>query len=62
MLRDGSAEFLSSVQVERLQGVPYCGSRNAIVHHGRQDVGLHLITRPYSYVDLAHKVRERMDA
>ena len=37
-------------------------ARNAIVHHGRQDVGLHLITKPYSYVDLAHKVRERMDA
>ena len=37
-------------------------TRNAIVHHGRLDGGLHLITKPYSFGDLAVKVRERLDA
>jgi PAS domain S-box-containing protein len=36
-------------------------ARNAIIHHGRLDKGLHLITKPFSYVDLAAKVRDVLD-
>jgi DNA-binding response OmpR family regulator len=37
-------------------------TRNAIVHHGRLDPGIDLITKPYSFQDLAAKVRARLDA
>jgi PAS domain S-box-containing protein len=36
-------------------------TRNAIVHHGRLDPGIHLLTKPYSFQQLAVKVRERLD-
>ncbi|MDB5806211.1 MAG: histidine kinase, partial [Betaproteobacteria bacterium] len=36
-------------------------ARNAIIHHGRLDKGLHLITKPFSFVDLAAKVRDVLD-
>ena len=32
-------------------------ARNAIVHHGRLDPGLHLLVKPYTQADLAAKVR-----
>ena len=32
-------------------------ARNAIVHHGRLDPGVELITKPFSYAELAAKVR-----
>jgi PAS domain S-box-containing protein len=31
---------------------------NAIVHHGRLDPGVHLLTKPYRRADLARKIRE----
>ena len=37
-------------------------TRNAIVHHGRLDGAVHLITKPYAFQELAAKVRERLDA
>lgn len=37
-------------------------TRNEIVHNGRLDAGIHLITKPYSFPELAFKIRERMDA
>ena len=37
-------------------------TRNAIVHHGRLDPGIHLIGKPYSFHDLAAKVRARLEA
>jgi DNA-binding NtrC family response regulator len=37
-------------------------TRNAIVHHGRLDAGVHLIGKPFSFQELAAKVRERLDA
>jgi CheY-like chemotaxis protein len=37
-------------------------ARNAIVHHGRLDPGVALLTKPYSYADLAGKIREVLDA
>jgi PAS domain S-box-containing protein len=37
-------------------------TRNAIVHHGRLDPGTHLISKPFSFQELAAKVRSRLDA
>lgn len=36
-------------------------ARNAIVHHGRLDKGVHLIIKPFSSADLAAKVRDVLD-
>ena len=36
-------------------------ARNAIVHHGRLDAGVELITKPFAYSDLAARVREILD-
>jgi CheY-like chemotaxis protein len=36
-------------------------ARNAIVHHGRLDPGVELITKPFSYSDLASRIRELLD-
>jgi signal transduction histidine kinase len=36
-------------------------TRNAIVHQGRLDPGVHLLNKPYSQQELAHKVRELLD-
>ena len=37
-------------------------TRNAIVHHGRLDAGVHLLNKPYTQRDLAFKVRELLDS
>ncbi len=37
-------------------------ARNAIVHHGRLDPGLELITKPFTYAELAGRVRDLLDA
>ncbi len=36
-------------------------ARNAIVHQGRLDAGVELITKPFAYADLAARVREILD-
>ena len=36
-------------------------ARNAIVHHGRLDPGVQLITKPFSMADLATRVRDVLD-
>ena len=36
-------------------------ARNAIVHQGRLDAGVELITKPFSYADLAARVRDTLD-
>jgi PAS domain S-box-containing protein len=36
-------------------------SRNAIVHHGRLDKGVHLLSKPFSFEDLAMRVRDVLD-
>jgi CheY-like chemotaxis protein len=36
-------------------------SRNAIVHHGRLDAGVQLITKPFTYQQLAARVRDMID-
>jgi hypothetical protein len=35
-------------------------ARNAIVHQGRLDPGVQLITKPFSYSDLAVRIREAL--
>jgi PAS domain S-box-containing protein len=35
---------------------------NAIVHHGRLETGMHLIGKPFTYAELAAKVRWMLDA
>lgn len=37
-------------------------ARNAIVHHGRLDPGVELIMKPFTYAELAAKVRRVLDA
>jgi PAS domain S-box-containing protein len=37
-------------------------TRNAIVHHGRLDPGVNLISKPFSFEGLAAKVREVLDS
>ncbi|GGC47279.1 PAS domain S-box protein [Chelatococcus reniformis] len=36
-------------------------ARNAIVHHGRLDPGVELITKPFSFTELATRVRDILD-
>jgi CheY-like chemotaxis protein len=36
-------------------------ARNAIVHHGRLDSGVHLIVKPFTQRDLARKIRSVID-
>jgi CheY-like chemotaxis protein len=36
-------------------------TRNAIVHHGRLDPGVEMISKPFTYADLAAKVRHLID-
>jgi len=37
-------------------------ARDAIVHNGRLEAGVQLITKPFTYADLAVKVRDALDA
>jgi signal transduction histidine kinase/CheY-like chemotaxis protein/HAMP domain-containing protein len=37
-------------------------TENAIVHHGRLDAGIHLLTKPYRRADLARALRQVLDA
>jgi CheY-like chemotaxis protein len=36
-------------------------TRNAIVHHGRLDAGVHMIGKPFSFAELGAKVRALLD-
>jgi signal transduction histidine kinase/CheY-like chemotaxis protein len=36
-------------------------TRNAIVHHGRLDAGVHLLDKPYTQQDLGRRIRELLD-
>jgi PAS domain S-box-containing protein len=36
-------------------------ARNAIVHHGRLDAGVHLLSKPFTLDELANKVRDVLD-
>jgi hypothetical protein len=36
-------------------------ARNSIIHHGRLDKGVQLIVKPFSFNELAAKVRDVLD-
>jgi PAS domain S-box-containing protein len=36
-------------------------ARNAIVHHGRLDPGVQLVTKPFTFAELAAKIRDALD-
>jgi CheY-like chemotaxis protein len=59
------AQVAASLRAAR-PGVPVLVTtgyaRNAIVHHGRLDAGVHLLTKPFTFEDLANKVRDLLDA
>jgi PAS domain S-box-containing protein len=37
-------------------------ARNAIVHHGRLDPGVQLVTKPFTFAELAAKIRDALDS
>jgi PAS domain S-box-containing protein len=37
-------------------------TRNAVIHHGRLDRGVHLIAKPFSFEELAAKIRTLLDS
>jgi hypothetical protein len=37
-------------------------TRNAIIHQGRLDRGINMISKPFSFEELASKVRQVLDA
>jgi len=37
-------------------------ARNAIVHHGRLDPGIHLLSKPFTYAELANKLSQMLAA
>ena len=37
-------------------------TRNAVIHNGRLDPGVHLIGKPFNFADLAARVRAILDA
>ena len=36
-------------------------ARNAVVHHGRLEAGVELNTKPFTYAELAARVRDLLD-
>lgn len=57
-LADEAARLRSGLRVLFMTGY----SRDAIIRHGRIDPGVHMIGKPFSFDDLAAKVRGRLDA
>jgi CheY-like chemotaxis protein len=57
MLADEAQKRLPGLNVLYMTGY----SRNAIVHHGRLDSGVHLIEKPVTIEQLAGKVRSLLD-
>jgi signal transduction histidine kinase/DNA-binding response OmpR family regulator len=56
-LADAAAEVRPGLKVLFTTGY----SRNAIVHHGRLDAGVQLITKPFTFEQLATRVRDLLD-
>jgi CheY-like chemotaxis protein len=57
-LADEAVRLRSGLRVLFMTGY----SRDAIIRHGRIDPGVHMIGKPFSFHDLAAKVRDRLDA
>jgi len=58
-------KILAEKVVQQRPGLPVLFTtgytRNAIVHDGRLDAGVHLLGKPYTQQDLARKIRELID-
>jgi signal transduction histidine kinase len=56
---------LASKITQQFAGLPVLFTtgytRNAIVHHGRLDPGVHLLDKPYTQQELGRKIRELLD-
>jgi signal transduction histidine kinase len=57
VLADAAGEIRPGLKVLFTTGY----SRNAIVHHGRLDAGVQLITKPFTFDQLATRVRDVLD-
>jgi signal transduction histidine kinase/ActR/RegA family two-component response regulator len=66
VLPGASGRELSGKALELQSGLPVLFTtgytRNAIVHQGRLDPGVHLLNKPYTQRDLARKIREVLDS
>ena len=58
VLADGARQLRPGLKVLYTSGY----SRNAIVHQGRLDPGVQLISKPFTYSDLATRVRDVLDS
>jgi PAS domain S-box-containing protein len=60
-----SGRVLADAAAQKRPGLPVLFttgySRNAIVHHGRLDVGVQLLGKPFTYEQLATRVRDILD-
>ncbi len=60
-----NGRVLADEITQRKPGIPVLYTTgytaNAIVHHGRLDPGMHLIGKPFTYAELAAKVRRMLD-
>jgi CheY-like chemotaxis protein len=56
-LADAALEYRRGLRVLYTTGY----SRNAIVHHGRLDAGVQLISKPFTFEELARRVRDVLD-
>jgi signal transduction histidine kinase/DNA-binding response OmpR family regulator len=57
VLADAAAKLRPGLKIMFTTGY----SRNAIVHHGRLDAGVQLITKPFTFEQLASRVRDLLD-
>jgi signal transduction histidine kinase/CheY-like chemotaxis protein len=66
VLPDVSGRELADVAIQRRPSLPVLFStgytRNAIIHQGRLDPGVHLLSKPFTQQSLARKIRELLDA
>jgi signal transduction histidine kinase len=53
-LADGALELNGSIEVLFMTGY----AKNAIIHHGRLDPGVHLLVKPFTELELSRKVEE----
>ncbi|HXH00469.1 MAG TPA: response regulator [Sphingomicrobium sp.] len=58
VLADRARERFPSLKVLFTTGY----ARNAIVHHGRLDPGVELLSKPFTYADLAQRIRDLIDS
>lgn len=58
VLADKARELYPSLKILFTSGY----SENAIIHHGRLDEGVHLLSKPYQQIQLSSKVRAVLDS